>query len=384
MSVRSPQPTLKKRPLEQKDMEHGQSPKRHESEMSTDDAHASATNSNASIVIKMMLPNAFVGAVIGKAGANIRKIREETPARVQIADSIPGQLERLVTVSGPVTAVHLAFSFMFQKVQEGLATDSHSLFNSDANNMEMSIRLLIPNNQIGAVIGKGGVHIKEVRDSTGGKIHIPKEDPLRPSAMERQVEVVGTLTQVLQALSMISLKLAQHPPRFAASPSASVSLPHPLAASGMVAVPPSNFLGAPLFAPGLMSSMVPGLSGAVVGSVVQNINVPNDVIGRVIGKNGHIVTQIRQLSGSKIEISPTVAGATERQIILTGTAESNNIASYLVNARMQQVSLKEALELLNSQIAGMSAHLAHQNAAAYQQLQAFGQPYQPPMRPMKR
>jgi heterogeneous nuclear rnp K-like protein len=43
--------------------------------------------------------------IIGKAGAHVNEIREKSGARVMVSESIPGNPERILNVSGPLDAV---------------------------------------------------------------------------------------------------------------------------------------------------------------------------------------------------------------------------------------------------------------------------------------
>jgi len=43
--------------------------------------------------------------IIGKAGSHVNEIREKSGARVMVSESIPGNPERILNVSGPLDAV---------------------------------------------------------------------------------------------------------------------------------------------------------------------------------------------------------------------------------------------------------------------------------------
>lgn len=51
--------------------------------------------------------------IIGKAGSHVNEIREKSGARVVVSESIPGNPERILNVSGPLDAVSkVLFSFL--------------------------------------------------------------------------------------------------------------------------------------------------------------------------------------------------------------------------------------------------------------------------------
>ncbi|OQR71201.1 poly(rC)-binding protein 3-like, partial [Tropilaelaps mercedesae] len=63
------------------------------------------------------------------------------------------------------------------------------------------------------------------------------------------------------------------------------------------------------------------------------MQIPNDLIGCVIGKGGAKINEIRQLSGATIKISNTEEGSKERCVSISGTPEAINLAQYLINTR---------------------------------------------------
>jgi heterogeneous nuclear rnp K-like protein len=55
--------------------------------------------------------------IIGKAGAHVNEIREKSGARVMVSESIPGNPERILNVSGPLDAVSKVF-FAYTRAYE--------------------------------------------------------------------------------------------------------------------------------------------------------------------------------------------------------------------------------------------------------------------------
>jgi poly(rC)-binding protein 2/3/4 len=49
--------------------------------------------------------------IIGKGGSHVNEIREKSGARVMVSESIPGNPERILNVSGPLDAVSKAYWF---------------------------------------------------------------------------------------------------------------------------------------------------------------------------------------------------------------------------------------------------------------------------------
>jgi len=60
------------------------------------------------------VPKAAAGAIIGKGGSRIRKVRGDSGAQINIDDTKDGQVERIVTISGTAEQVQMAH-FLLQK-----------------------------------------------------------------------------------------------------------------------------------------------------------------------------------------------------------------------------------------------------------------------------
>lgn len=68
------------------------------SEIDDDDAPPVTT-------IRALVSTKEAGVIIGKSGKNVKDIRELSGARVNISEMIPGAVERVLTVVGPLDAV---------------------------------------------------------------------------------------------------------------------------------------------------------------------------------------------------------------------------------------------------------------------------------------
>ncbi|KAF9581715.1 hypothetical protein BGW38_001164 [Lunasporangiospora selenospora] len=76
-----------------------------------------------------------------------------------------------------------------------------------------------------------------------------------------------------------------------------------------------------------------GAGGA--GTQAQQIFIPNELVGSVIGKGGSKINEIRQMSGSHIKINEPHGNSNERLVTITGTPESNQMAVYLLYSRLE-------------------------------------------------
>lgn len=63
------------------------------------------------------------------------------------------------------------------------------------------------------------------------------------------------------------------------------------------------------------------------------------MVGAIIGKGGAKINEIRQLSGSVIKINEPQDNSNERLVTITGTAECNQMALYMLYSRLGKTIL---------------------------------------------
>lgn len=70
--------------------------------------------------VKLVVPNATVGMIIGKGGCYVKQIKDETGAYVQISQKAQETMlaERVVTVAGTKDQIQLAFEMVFKMIVE--------------------------------------------------------------------------------------------------------------------------------------------------------------------------------------------------------------------------------------------------------------------------
>ncbi|GFR79967.1 poly(RC)-binding protein 3 [Elysia marginata] len=67
------------------------------------------------------------------------------------------------------------------------------------------------------------------------------------------------------------------------------------------------------------------------GPQAQEMNIPNDLIGCIIGRGGQKINEIRQVSGATIKISNAEDGSSDRKVTITGPPECIGLAQYLIS-----------------------------------------------------
>uniref|UniRef100_A0A671MRD9 K Homology domain-containing protein n=1 Tax=Sinocyclocheilus anshuiensis TaxID=1608454 RepID=A0A671MRD9_9TELE len=284
---------------------------------------------NVTLTIRLLMHGKEVGSIIGKKGESVKKMREESGARINISEgNCP---ERIITLAGPTTAIFKAFSMIIEKLEEDI---SSSMSNSTATSKPpVTLRIVVPASQCGSLIGKGGCKIKEIRESTGAQVQVAGD--MLPNSTERAITIAGTPLSIIECVKqicvvMLELNLIRQTCVLQAyAVQGQHAIPQPdLTKLHQLAMQQSPFPLAPS-SQGFTSGMD---ATAQTGS--HELTIPNDLIGCIIGRQGAKINEIRQMSGAQIKIANPVEGSTDRQVTITGSPASISLAEYLINARL--------------------------------------------------
>ncbi|XP_053925640.1 poly(rC)-binding protein 3 isoform X18 [Cuculus canorus] len=274
---------------------------------------------NVTLTIRLLMHGKEVGSIIGKKGETVKKMREESGARINISEgNCP---ERIVTITGPTDAIFKAFAMIAYKFEEDI---TNSMSNSTATSKPpVTLRLVVPASQCGSLIGKGGSKIKEIRESTGAQVQVAGD--MLPNSTERAVTISGTPDAIIQCVKQICVVMLE-----AYTIQGQYAIPHPdLTKLHQLAMQQTPFT--PL---GQTTPAFPGLDASPPAST-HELTIPNDLIGCIIGRQGTKINEIRQMSGAQIKIANATEGSSERQITITGTPANISLAQYLINARLK-------------------------------------------------
>ncbi|XP_059956321.1 poly(rC)-binding protein 3 isoform X6 [Mesoplodon densirostris] len=284
---------------------------------------------NVTLTIRLLMHGKEVGSIIGKKGETVKKMREESGARINISEgNCP---ERIVTITGPTDAIFKAFAMIAYKFEE----------------------------------------------STGAQVQVAGD--MLPNSTERAVTISGTPDAIIQCVKQICVVMLESPPKGATIPyrpkpastpvifaggqaytiQGQYAIPHPdqLTKLHQLAMQQTPFPPLGQTNPAFPGEKLPlhsseeaqnlmgqssGLDASPPAST-HELTIPNDLIGCIIGRQGTKINEIRQMSGAQIKIANATEGSSERQITITGTPANISLAQYLINAR------------LTSEVTGMGA-----------------------------
>ncbi|XP_062462197.1 poly(rC)-binding protein 2 isoform X3 [Pezoporus occidentalis] len=327
---------------------------------------------NVTLTIRLLMHGKEVGSIIGKKGESVKKMREESGARINISEgNCP---ERIITLAGPTNAIFKAFAMIIDKLEEDI---SSSMTNSTAaSRPPVTLRLVVPASQCGSLIGKGGCKIKEIRESTGAQVQVAGD--MLPNSTERAITIAGIPQSIIECVKQICVVMLESPPKGVTIPYRPKPSTSPVIfaggqdrySSGTANYPPTaptlclntDLEGPPQEAytiqgqyaipqpdltklhqlamqqsPFPMSHGNTGFSGldASAQTTSHELTIPNDLIGCIIGRQGAKINEIRQMSGAQIKIANPVEGSTDRQVTITGSAASISLAQYLINVSLE-------------------------------------------------
>ncbi|XP_043921006.1 poly(rC)-binding protein 3-like isoform X7 [Protopterus annectens] len=288
--------------------------------MSTKDTKVTEGGLNVTLTIRLLMHGKEVGSIIGKKGETVKKMREESGARINISEgSCP---ERIVTITGPTDAIFKAFSMIALKFEEDI---NASMTNSTVTSKPpVTLRLVVPASQCGSLIGKGGSKIKEIRESTGAQVQVAGD--MLPNSTERAVTISGTPDAIIHCVKQICVVMLESPPKGATIPY------RPKPASAHII-----FAGGQAFTiQGQYAIPHPDVSHAHDWTPLLR-PVPMNSLFQMM--QGSKINEIRQMSGAQIKIANAMEGSVERQITITGSPANISLAQYLINASLEMAKV---------------------------------------------
>ncbi|ULU12718.1 hypothetical protein L5515_001825 [Caenorhabditis briggsae] len=332
--------------------------------------------------VRLLVSSKSAGAIIGKGGENIKRLRAEFNAHVQVPDS--NTPERVCTVTADEKTVLNILKDVLPRLEDNF---------SERDPCE--VRVLIHQSHAGALIGRNGTKIKELREKCSARLKI--FTGCAPGSTDRvlitsgeQKNVLAIIEEVMKELKEIPIKGSATPylPSFHYDPSniseyggfpgnvsgggpqnnrgpapprggqgppggprsyggaitpgggprsfeagdfhqfrgGPVPGQYSMNAPGYAQGPPQGQFGAPANAG---YGYGPGGGGPVTTAQTFQVTIPSDLGGTIIGRGGERIARIRQESGAQITLEPS-NGQPERIITIKGTEQQIHSAQYLL------------------------------------------------------
>ncbi|CAL1352966.1 unnamed protein product [Linum trigynum] len=332
-------------------------------------------------VFRLIVPVAKVGSIIGRKGELIKKMCEETGARIRILEGPLSIPDRIVLISAkeepeaPVSPAMDAVLRVFKRVN-GLSPGEGDSTNAAAAGAAFcSIKLLVANSQAINLIGKQGSTIKSIQESSSAAVKVLAEgdSPSYAASEERLVEIHGEALKVLSALEAVIGQLRKFlvdqsvipmfekitkersadskPDRVqpslqysvSASQTGSISSDYSLSIKRdpllferdthieqQKVLQPGLSLYGQDHALGLRSTGLAHANVPIVTQVTQTMQVPLSYAGDIIGVNGTHIAYIRRVSGAVLTIQESRGYPDEIIVEIKGTTTQVEKAQQLI------------------------------------------------------
>lgn len=298
------------------------------------------------IEIRCLIDNYEASVIIGKAGSNVKRIREESSAFVSILRNDYNAKERVLTLKGTVEYIAHASELVTTLLLE----TANARKEGQESDESVCLKILHHKTSAGAIIGKGGAIIREIQETTGVRMSLSVET--LGASTEKSCSISGTPEQIRAAVSRVVTQLSENPLR----PGTHQTLYVPGAPVGPPASPygapppgygppggyPPHSYGAPPPAAGGYYAPPPGgappkWGGAQTGpQKTEKIVIPTVCAGTVIGKGGSIIRDIKTQSGTVVTIAdPEPTAPADRVVSITGTSHGIQTAISLIRHRVE-------------------------------------------------
>ncbi|XP_045481518.1 RNA-binding protein Pasilla isoform X2 [Harmonia axyridis] len=157
-------------------------------------------------------------------------------------------------------------------------------------------KVLVPSTAAGAIIGKGGETIAQLQKDTGARVKMSKSHDFYPGTTERVCLITGTVDAIMAVNDFIMDKIREKPE---------------------------------------VKAMVEGDTKTDRDRQMK-ILVPNSTAGMIIGKGGNFIKQIKETSGSYVQISQKSKDVSlqERCITVIGDKEQNKEACLMIISKI--------------------------------------------------
>ncbi|XP_024981434.1 RNA-binding KH domain-containing protein PEPPER-like isoform X2 [Cynara cardunculus var. scolymus] len=328
-------------------------------------------------VFRLIVPVLKVGSIIGRKGDLIKKMCEETKARIRVLEGPVGNPDRIVLISGkeekeaPLSPAMDAVIRVFKRVNGFPENEDDGV----ASVPFCSIRLLVPSMQAMSLIGKQGSSIKTIQETSGCSVRVVSSDEvstLYANSDDKVVDLQGEAVKVLKALEAVvgHLRkfLVDHSvlPLFEKTHNATATQERqvePWAETSMLHTSSHPRVGGDyplpmkresLFAnrepqresqfsssrlsfygrdPGLSTTRSPalgGTSGPFVTQVAHTMQIPLVYAEDIIGVGGTNIAYIRRTSGAILTVQESKGLPDEITVEIKGTSSQVQTAQQLI------------------------------------------------------
>ncbi|XP_077064346.1 RNA-binding protein Nova-2 isoform X1 [Siphateles boraxobius] len=339
---------------------------------------------------KLIVPNSTAGLIIGKGGATVKAVMEQSGAWVQLSQKPEGinLQERVVTISGEPEQNRKAVEIIVQKIQED--PQSSSCLNISYSNISGPVANSNPTGSPYAnsaeVMPAAAAAAAATASSLLGQASLAGVGAFPTTMSSFSGNDLLAITSALNTLASYgyntnSLGLGLNPAAASGVLAAVAASANPAAAAaanllasyandastgaGHPAASLGGFtLGSLAAATGATNGYLSAASPLVASSLlatekltegakdVVEIAVPENLVGAILGKGGKTLVEYQELTGARIQISKKgefVPGTRNRKVTITGSPAATQAAQYLIS---QRITYEQGVRATNPQKLG--------------------------------
>ncbi|XP_048836726.1 RNA-binding protein Nova-2 [Brienomyrus brachyistius] len=339
---------------------------------------------------KLIVPNSTAGLIIGKGGATVKAVMEQSGAWVQLSQKPEGinLQERVVTISGEPEQNRKAVEIIVQKIQED--PQSSSCLNISYSNISGPVANSNPTGSPYAnsaeVMPAAAAAAAATASSLLGQASLAGVGPFPTTMSSFSGNDLLAITSALNTLASYgyntnSLGLGLNPAAASGVLAAVAASANPAAAAaanllasyasdastsaGHPATTLGGFtLGSLAAATGATNGYLSAASPLVASSLlateklaegakdVVEIAVPENLVGAILGKGGKTLVEYQELTGARIQISKKgefIPGTRNRKVTITGSPAATQAAQYLIS---QRITYEQGVRATNPQKVG--------------------------------
>jgi len=176
-----------------------------EESLDNEEASESAAPDNRKIlktvkVIRVLCPNYAVGSILGKGGERLKEFKDSTGARITVSKQgcmFPVINERHVSIMADLSTIQSVVKFIQLRIREDEFQPKDERELARFEKRKRVCKVVVSDNVIGKIIGKGGDNINELKTrhnvmiKTTNKKELPHELPERVITIEGDHEKVN-------------------------------------------------------------------------------------------------------------------------------------------------------------------------------------------------
>ncbi|VDO27083.1 unnamed protein product [Onchocerca flexuosa] len=312
---------------------------------------------NGKYELRLVVTSRGAGGIIGRGGENIKRLRSEFDANLTVPDSQTP--ERVLTLTATTENIANCLREIIPRLDEN-REDDRDRRGKKAERSDSEMKVLVHESHAGAVIGRGGSRIKELREKTGAQLKVFSR--CAPQSTERIVLLNGEVEKIIDCISIIIDVLKEIPIKGPVRPYDPMYYDPDIINDYGGYVPDRNFISRVGrgrdygFGGSMIPSRYPGRDDRYSGMrdmmgryspipamqttqvETTDVTIPDELGGAIIGKGGSRINRVREESGAQIEVEPHRDNGGDRIITISGTREQIQAAQYLLQQWLAKAS----------------------------------------------